>query len=107
MQLGTERATHEREVCRWLLAAKRLGAAARSGYGSLRELCCCFLVERIIGLNGRLTEERLRVCRALTELPVFDGAFARGELSFSAVCELTRVTTCQTEEAWCDWALNR
>jgi len=99
VQLGTERATHEREVCRWLLAAERLGVAARAGHGSLREY-----TERTIGLNGRQTEERLRVGRALTELPILDGAFARGELCFSAVRELTRVAVRRTEEAWRDWA---
>ena len=102
VQLGAERATHERELCRSLLAAERLGVAARAGYGSLREY-----TERIVGLNGRQTEERLRVGRALTELPVLDGAFARGELCFSAVRELTRVAARQTEEAWRDWAKGR
>lgn len=37
VQLGAQRAAHERELCQWLLAAERLGVAARTGYSSLRE----------------------------------------------------------------------
>ena len=44
--------------------------------------------DRMLGLNGRQTEERLRVGRALAELPVLDGALGSGELSWSAVREL-------------------
>src|SRR5687767_3507891 len=67
--LGMARAAHEREVCRWLLAAQRLGVHARAGYASLAELA-----ERVLGLKGRQTEERLRVGRALGDLRLLDGA---------------------------------
>jgi len=97
--LGKARAAHEREVCRWLLAARRLGAHARAGYASIREYA-----ERLLGLSGRQTEERLRVGQALTELPGLDRALASGELRWSTVRELTRVATPQTEGAWLAWA---
>jgi len=93
------RAAHERELCRWLLAAERLAVPTRAGYGSLREY-----VARVVGLGGRQTEERLRVGRALAQLPQLDGALASGELCWSAVRELTRVAEPQTEQAWRDWA---
>src|SRR4051812_14806913 len=67
--LGKERAGHERQVCRWLLCAERLGVFARCGYASLREYA-----ERMLGLGARQTEERLRVGRALAHLPKLDGA---------------------------------
>ena len=102
VELGAERAGHERELCRWLLAAERLGVHARCGYASLREYA-----ERIVGLNGRQTEERLRVGRALAALPLLDEALARGELCWSAVRELSRVATAETEEAWHVWAKGR
>jgi hypothetical protein len=102
VSLGKARAVHEREVCRWLLAAQRLGVHARTGYASLAELA-----ERVLGLKGRQTEERLRVGRALGELRLLDGALAGGELSWSAVRELTRVATRATEQAWLDWAKGR
>jgi hypothetical protein len=102
VSLGKARAAHEREVCRWLLAAQRLGVHARVGYASLAELA-----ERVIGLNVRQTEERLRVGRALGELRLLDAALAGGELPWSAVRELTRVATQETEHAWLDWAKGR
>ncbi len=101
-QLGRERAAHEREVCRWLACADRLGVHARAGYASLREYA-----DRMLGLRGRQTEERLRVGRVLAKLPALDDALAAGSLSWSAVRELTRVATAETELAWIDWAKGR
>jgi len=46
----------------------------------------------------------LRVARALGELPVLTNMLERGDLSYSAVRELTRVATPGTERAWCDAA---
>lgn len=100
--LGKQRAGHEREVCRWLLCAERLGVHARAGYASVREYA-----ERILGLDDRQTEERLRVGRALARLPVLDGALGSGGLCWSVVRELTRIATEQTELAWLDWAKGR
>ncbi len=100
--LGKERAGHEREVCRWLSCAERLGVHARAGYASLREYA-----ERVLGLAARQTEERLRVGRALAELPALDGALASGSLSWSAVRELSRIAMPATEQAWIDWAKGR
>jgi hypothetical protein len=44
--------------------------------------------------------ERMRVARALVTLPETTTALARGALSYSAVRELTRVATPETEAAW-------
>src|SRR6185436_13554939 len=88
--------------CRWLLAAERLGVHTRAGHASLREY-----VERVVGLSARQTEERLRVGRALRVLPKLDAAFAGGELHWSAVRELTRVATSETEAEWLAWAKGR
>jgi hypothetical protein len=100
--LAAERAAHERELCRWLRAAERLGVHARTGYGSMHEYG-----ERVLGLRGRQVEERLRVARALAELPALDEALASGTLCWSAVRELTRVATPETERAWLGWAKGR
>jgi hypothetical protein len=102
VRLARTRATHERDLCRWLLAAERLGAHARAGYASLREYA-----DRLLGLTPRQTEERLRVGRALRALPQVDGAFAAGELSWSAVRELTRIATPATEHDWLAWSRGR
>jgi hypothetical protein len=100
--LGKERALHEREVCRWLCCAERLGVHARAGYASVREYA-----ERTLGLDGRQTEERLRVGRALACLPALDGALAAGALCWSAVRELSRIATVETELAWLAFAKGR
>jgi len=100
--LGRDRSAHERDLCRWLLAAERLRVHTRTGYASLREYA-----ERLIGLSGRQTEERLRVARALAGLPVLDGALATGQLRWSAARELTRVATKDTEASWLAWAKGR
>ena len=100
--LGKKRASRERMLCRWLLAAERLGVPARAGHASLREYA-----ERYVGLNGRKTEERLRVGRALARLPVLDAALGPGAPCFSAVREMTRVATPETEEEWCAWAMKK
>ncbi len=102
VSLGKDRAAHEREVCRWLLAAERLAVHAHAGYASLREYA-----ERALGLNARQTEERLRVGRALAGLRLLDAALASGQLPWSAVRELTRVATAETERAWLEWASRR
>ena len=102
LDLGVERAAHEHELGRWLRAAERLGVHARTGHASLHEY-----VERILGLARRQVEERLRVARALDELPELEEALASGKLCFSAVRELTRVATPATERAWLDWAKGR
>jgi 5-methylcytosine-specific restriction endonuclease McrA len=100
--LGKQRAAHERDVCRWLLAAQRLAVHARAGYASLGEYA-----ERIVGLVPRQTEERLRVGRALAALPLLDAALASGALGWCAIREITRVATTQTEAAWLAWAKPR
>jgi 5-methylcytosine-specific restriction endonuclease McrA len=75
---------------------------ARAGYASLREYA-----DRVVGLSGRETEERLRVGRALAELVELDRALGSGELCWSAVREVTRVATRETEHAWLGWAKGR
>lgn len=102
MALGKARVAHAREVCRWLLAAQRLGVHARLGYASVGELG-----ERLLGLGGRQVEERLRVGRALSELRMLDAALAGGEVAWCTVRELTRVATPETEEEWLGWAKGR
>ena len=94
-ELGVERAKHEHEVCCRLIDAERLGVPARLGFGSLSEYA-----ERRLGLKGRQTEERLRVGRALVDLPGLDEGLATGELCWSAVREMSRVAVPETDAAW-------
>jgi hypothetical protein len=57
-------------------------------------------VERFIGLSGRKMRERLRVARALEELPATWAALRESEIVWSVARELTRVVTRDTERAW-------
>ena len=75
--------------------AERLGVPARVGFASLREYAA-----RRLGLKARQTEERVRVGRALVDLPLLDEALASGELCWSKVREATRVAVPETDAAW-------
>src|ERR1041384_4360155 len=57
-------------------------------------------MERVLGYRPHTARERMRVARALATLPEIALALARGGLSYSAVRELTRVVTAETEAAW-------
>ena len=57
-------------------------------------------MERVLGYGPHAARERMRVARALAALPEVTAALARGDLTFSAVRELTRVATAETETAW-------
>ena len=59
-------------------------------------------LERRMGYGPQVAAERLRVADALDGLPVIEAALKSGELSYSAVRELTRIATRKTEEAWVD-----
>ena len=67
----------------------------RLGYGSFAEY-----VERLFGYGARTTAEKLRVAESLEQLPLLTRALQQGELTWSAVRELTRVVVSATEEVW-------
>src|SRR5512141_6648 len=96
--LATERQA-ERLVCRYLAdLADRIQArqhAELSAYDD--ELDAARL---LFGLGARETRERVRVGRALRNLPEIERAFIGGELSYSRVREVTRVATADTEPNW-------
>jgi hypothetical protein len=57
-------------------------------------------MERVLGYRPHTARERMRVARALVALPETSAALARGTLTYSAVRELTRVATAETESEW-------
>jgi hypothetical protein len=61
-------------------------------------------LERELGYTPRDGRDRLRVARALGDLPNLERCLARGELKHSAVRELVRVVTPEAEQAWLDRA---
>jgi hypothetical protein len=69
------------------------------GYSSFSEY-----IERLFGYQARSLQERLRVAEALEGLPALARALSSGELSWSAVRELTRVAVRDTEREWLEFA---
>ena len=93
------RAALDAEEAEALREAERLRVWRHYGYSSLLEY-----MEMEMGYTPRAALERLRVAKAIVELPAIADAMAQGDLSFSAGRELTRVATPDTEQKWLDAA---
>src|SRR5512138_3942289 len=93
--IALRRGALDAEEARWLREAERLQIWRHLGMVNALDY-----LERVLGYTPHAAHERLRVARALEDLPVLEAAFATGELPFSAIRELTRVATPSTEGAW-------
>ncbi|MCB9563403.1 MAG: HNH endonuclease [Kofleriaceae bacterium] len=100
--VARRRAALDAEEARWLVLAQQVELHRRLGYASLHEY-----LERTLGYGPRAARERLRVASALQVLPRTAAALARGEQSYSAVRELTRVVRQDTERVWLDAAAGK
>ena len=100
--VARRRAALDAEEARWLVLAQQVELHRRFGYASLHEY-----LERTLGYGPRAARERLRVASALQVLPRTAAALARGEQSYSAVRELTRVVRQDTERVWLDAAAGK
>ena len=56
-------------------------------------LSCAHWLSWACGIDTHTAREKVRVARALTELPLLSEALARGELGYSKVRTLTRIAT--------------
>ena len=92
--IAKQRGALDAREARWLREAERLQIWKHLGMVSALDY-----LERILGYTPHAARERLRVASALAELPAIGEAFEHGELSFSAVRELTRVATTNTDAA--------
>ena len=95
LRIACERARLDRHEAHWLMVAYRTQANRLLGIASFAEYS-----ERVLGHTPRVTEERLRVARALQDLPELAHALESGSLCWTAVRELTRVATPETERQW-------
>src|SRR5262245_15925336 len=93
--IAARRAALDAEEAHLLRYAEELKLWRSYGFGSALEY-----MERVLGYSPRTAAERLRVARALGELPLIAEALESGELAHSAVRELSRVAVPQTEEEW-------
>src|SRR3954471_22560913 len=89
------RAGLDAEEAHWLREAEALEIWRPLGMVSALDY-----LERSLGYAPRTAQDRLRVARALGDLPLLTAALAADELAFSAVRELTRVATPGTEASW-------
>jgi len=69
---------------------------AWSGGGTLRS--CAHWLNWKCGIALGAAREKVRVAHSLRDLPLIDGAFARGEISYSKVRAMTRVATPENED---------
>jgi len=97
--IATRRATLDAEEARLLRYAEELKLWRGWGFGSM-----CEYMERAMGYAPHTASERLRVARALGELPLIAEALEQGALLHSAVRELSRVAIPETEDAWLEAA---
>jgi len=97
--IAARRAALDAEEAHLLRCAEELKLWRAYGFGSLLEY-----MERAMGYAPHTAAERLRVARAIAELPLITEALENGELKHSAVRELSRVAVPETEEAWLEAA---
>lgn len=102
VRLARERAGLDWEEGCWLLSALRSQAHRKIGCGTFEEY-----VERLFGYSPRFTKEKVRVAEALEALTEMAQALKDGEISWSALRELTRVATPRTEGEWLSAARRR
>jgi len=95
--VAARRAGLDAEEARLLRYAEELKLWRAFGFGHLLEY-----MERAMGYAPHTAAERLRVARAIGDLPVIAEALEKGELAHSAVRELSRVAVPDTEEVWLD-----
>ena len=95
LRVARERAALERREGVCLLRARRDHVHRHLGYGAFAEY-----TDRYLGYCSRTTADKLRTAEALEALPALAQAQRDGRLTPSAVRELARVATAETEAAW-------
>ncbi len=87
----------------WLREAERVQVWKPLGMVSILDY-----MERVLGYAPRTAQDRLRVARALAHLPVLTESLGEADgLTFSAVRELVRVATPDTEHLWLEAATGK
>jgi hypothetical protein len=100
--IARRRAALDAEEVRWIREADRCQLWRELGMVSALDY-----MERVLGYAPETAKERLRVSRMLESLPVLTEALAQGQLPYTAIRELSRVSTPSTEQAWCNAAAGK
>jgi hypothetical protein len=93
--VAKERGALDAKEAELLREAETLQLWREFGYAGLLEY-----MERAMGYSPHTAMERLRVAKALVDLPRIAEALENGEIKHSAVRELTRVASGDTEAEW-------
>src|SRR3954447_4634630 len=72
----------------------------RKGWAGVGILSCAHWLSWRLGLGLKAASERVRVARTLRTLPTIRAAFGAGELSYSQVRALTRISTPDNEQRY-------
>jgi len=96
--IAKRRSALDAEEAEALVRAEAIGIWRRLGYAHMGEY-----LERELGYGPKVGMERLRVARALIDLPLAAECLGNG-MHYSAIRELTRVMTPATERDWLDFA---
>jgi hypothetical protein len=106
--LGEEIATFAArvDVATHALIAKLRQFDAHEGHAQDELPTCAHWLSWRTGIGLNAAREKVRVARALGELPRVDELFSRGKLSYSKVRAITRVATPETEQDFIDIALH-
>ena len=94
-EYSRHRATLDAAEAYDLVRAEQMKLHLQCGFVTIYEY-----MERELGYGAHVAHERMRVARALARLPETAAALSRGELTYSAVRELTRVAIADTEADW-------
>jgi len=76
----------------------------REAWGGPGMLSCAHWLTWRLGMGLKAAHERVRVARALIELPQVREAFGRGQLSWTQVRAITRVSSAEDEATWVELA---
>ena len=81
----------------WRLLALIAELDRREVWAAHGALSCAHWLSWACGIDTHTAREKVRVARALTELPLLSEALAKGELGYSKVRALTRIATPENE----------
>ena len=90
----------------WRLLALIAELDRREVWAAQGALSCAHWLSWACGIDTHTAREKVRVARALTELPLLSEALAKGELGYSKVRALTRIATSENEADLLDIGLH-
>jgi hypothetical protein len=98
-RLAKDRAALDAEEAYWLREGHAVRVWTQAGFATYAEY-----LEGEVGYRRGTARERIRAALALGELPAMTEALSEGRIPWTAVRELSRVATGETEAVWLEAA---